>query len=309
MVSRRMATLDIGSNSVTALIAEELEEGKAKILAELGEVTALGRGLGERGLDPKARARTLEVLRAFRRAFDRYEVDEVRAVATAAMRDACDGPAFAREIQEEVGFPVDIISGEREGALSFLAVARGFGLAGLLGVLDVGGRSTEIMVGEADGDLERVSHNLGCVSGTERYLHSDPVTDEELDALRDAVRALLASHPIDLKGAPLFGVAATVIAHAVLSQGLERFERRRVRGVVLTRDEIARWVRRMAAMPCRERRTYPGMDPRRADILPAGGVVVHTIMCELDVGSLIVSDYGLRHGVLFDAWPGLRALV
>jgi exopolyphosphatase/guanosine-5'-triphosphate,3'-diphosphate pyrophosphatase len=302
---RTLASLDIGSNSCLCLIVEEVAPGLFSVVTDELRVTGLGRGLTPAGLHPAARARTLETLRSYRELMTRHQVREVHAAGTAAMRDAADGVRLAREIRDELHIPVEIISGEREADLTFLAVAEAFKRPHPIAVIDIGGRSTELMHGRGTRPAERVSLPLGSVAGTEGFLEGDPVTSDSVERLRAHIRQRLAAVTPPRPGLELFGVAATVTSFGAMAFQLADPRPALIHGAVLTRDTLDRLLSELIARPVARRAELAGLDPRRADVIVAGGLILRESLDHFGVDRLTISDHGLRHGLLYEAYPGV----
>ncbi len=183
MTSRRLAFIDIGTNTILCLIAELTDDGSFSVLDDLAEITRLGQGVHQTGLiGPEAENRSLKVLRRYGERCQRLNVEKIVAVGTSALREARNSAAVRARFKEELGFEVRVLSGDEEALYSFLAVQHGLPLDGReLLVIDVGGGSTELIRGNAAGIAQAVSLNIGSVRLTERFLHSDPVRKEEYD--------------------------------------------------------------------------------------------------------------------------------
>jgi exopolyphosphatase / guanosine-5'-triphosphate,3'-diphosphate pyrophosphatase len=197
----------------------------------------------------------------------------------------------------------EVISGDEEARLVYASAWRDFGGAGgALAVLDVGGGSTEFTFGDGPAPRGRTSLQVGAVRLTERHLRGDPVPPEELARVREAARAALAPlSAMDLPtGGRLVGVAGTVTTLCAVAQALPVYDAERVHGAALTRDEIDALVARLAALEVRARAALPGMEPKRADVILAGAVLVAEAMRATGFDRLIVSDRGVRWGLLYD---------
>jgi exopolyphosphatase/guanosine-5'-triphosphate,3'-diphosphate pyrophosphatase len=251
---------------------------------------------------------TLEVLARFA---SMARADGARALvvtATSAARDARNGAEFLARARERTGATVEILSGDEEARLSYLAVAQDFaaeaGEAGLLAI-DVGGGSTEFVHGRGREVLFRRSLDIGSVRLTERCVRSDPPADADQEAIRDVVRAALLALPAFPRDLRVVGVAGTVTSLFAIGHAIEPYDAARVHGGWLPLEDVARVRARLCALPLAERRALPGMQPKRADVLPAGALLFETALAHLRVGGAGVSDRGLRWGVLLDRWETL----
>jgi len=316
-VSGRFAAIDVGTNTVLLLVAER--RGPAFVpLVERAEITRLGRGVDRSGaLDPAAIAETAGVLGRFAAEARALGAAGIACVATSASRDARNGADFFEAARAAAGLVPEVISGTEEARLVYRSAWRDFGLgggqglpAGLpLAVLDVGGGSTEFTWGDGPSPRGRQSLQVGAVRLTERHVSADPVGAAGLKALRgaaaDALRGLSRLEGIaDLSGTRLVAVAGTVTTLAAVELALPAYDAGRVHGSALSLDQVDALVERMAAMTLAARRRLPGMEPKRADVIVAGGVIVAEAMRATGFSRLTVSDRGVRWGLLYDRFGG-----
>jgi exopolyphosphatase/guanosine-5'-triphosphate,3'-diphosphate pyrophosphatase len=301
----RVASLDIGTNSVLLLIAErDQQQGTLRALLERATITRLGEGVDRtRELLPAACERTLECLRDYAAELARFGVDRVAAVGTSAMRDARGGAELSARAESVLGVRPEIISGPREAELTFAG-----SLAGLdiererdISVFDVGGGSTEIVSGRLDarGLPEiggAVSLDIGSVRLFERHVTHDPPPASELDAVRRTVDEALRQAP-KASREYLIGVAGTVTTLASVALELDSYDSAIVHGHVLTRETVARVVQKLTTTPLETRKTLRGMEPRRADVIVTGAVIVERVLAWSGVPEMIVSDRGVRWGL------------
>lgn len=305
----RVATIDIGTNSVLLLVAARDGE-HVRPLLERATITRLGEGVDATGeLSPDARARTLDCLADYARELAPFEVDAIAAVGTSAMRDARGGAAFCEEVERVLGVRPEVVSGEREARLTFDGALMGLDPEGVLAVFDIGGGSTEIIVGarvgRGRGTLARaVSLDVGAVRLTERHVRHDPPTREELDAIRSDVRRALTSAP-SLQGRPLVGVAGTVTTLTAYVHGVAPYDARRVHGALLARSELGSAIERLASMTLEERRLEAAIEPKRADVIVAGAVIADAICEAAGADRLLASDRGVRWGLALECLDAL----
>ena len=305
----RLAAVDVGTNSVLLLVADRGTDGVVRPVREEADITRLGRGVDRTGaLSPEGMEATLEVLARFA---SMARADGARALvvtATSAARDARNGAEFLARARERTGATVEILSGDEEARLSYLAVAQDFaaeaGEVGLLAI-DVGGGSTEFVHGRGREVLFRRSLDIGSVRLTERCVRSDPPVDADQEAIRDVVRAALRALPAFPREVRVVGVAGTVTSLFAIGHAIEPYDAARVHGGWLPLEDVARVRARLCALPLAERRVLPGMQPKRADVLPAGALLFETALAHLRAGGAGVSDRGLRWGVLLDRWETL----
>lgn len=306
----RYAAIDVGTNTVLLLIAERDAHGTWVSVKERAEITRLGQGVdASRALHPDAMARTLETLHRYAVDLNAYDVRGVVASATSAARDASNGPHFVAEVKARTGISLEVLSGDEEARLSFASAHADFGGAWGLAVLDIGGGSTELMVGDAMGVVRfRRSFDIGAVRLTERNRERLAVLGEDEPASREVLLAALVETarstfvecaPLG-SGVRLVGVAGTVTTAYAVVHGLEPYDGRQVHGATLTRAELDALTTRLAALPLADRKHVKGLEPKRADVIVAGLSILAGAMESLQVSSLTVSDRGLRWGLLAD---------
>lgn len=305
----RLAAVDVGTNSVLLLVAERGKDGVVRPVREEAEITRLGRGVDRSGvLSAEGMEATLEVLGRFAALAREAGARALVVTATSAARDARNGAEFLARARERTGTTVEILSGAEEARLSYLAVAQDFsaeaGEAGLLAI-DVGGGSTEFVHGRGRAVLFRTSLDIGSVRLTERCVHADPPTAADQEAVRAAVRDALATLPAFPLGVRVVGVAGTVTSLFALAHHIEPYDASAVHGGWLSLEEVSEVRARLCQLPLAARRALPGMQPKRADVLPAGALLFETALRHLGAAGAYVSDRGLRWGVLLDRWETL----
>jgi exopolyphosphatase/guanosine-5'-triphosphate,3'-diphosphate pyrophosphatase len=301
----RVATIDIGTNTVLLLVAEAGADCVLRAVEERATITRLGEGVDQTGaLLPAAVARTNACLSAYAEAIRAQNVDRIGVVGTSAMRDAQGSDAVRLHVSRELGVEARVISGEEEARLTFAGAVSGLGLApGPIAVFDIGGGSTEVVFGEigADGVVGNISlarsFQVGSVRLTERHAKSDPPSNEELDAIRldaEGIFAELAPAPL---GTQVVGIAGTMTTLAAVSLAMESYDGARVHGHVLLRREIDVVVRDLASKPLSERRRVAGLEPKRADVIVAGGFIALSLVERLAAERVRISDRGVRWGL------------
>lgn len=303
-MTERHAAIDVGTNTVLLLVAERRGALLVPVL-ERAEITRLGRGVDATGrLDAAAIRETVAVLADFARQASELGARRIACVATSAARDAANGAEFFAAAAEAAGLVPEVISGDEEARLVYASAWRDFGAAGggPLAVLDVGGGSTEFTFGEGPAPRGRTSLQVGAVRLTERHVRADPVPPAELAALRAAARAAL--RPLAGMGLPrggrLVAVAGTVTTLSAVAQALPAYDGARVHGASLSLDEVEALASRLADLPVKARAALPGMEPKRADVILAGALIVAEAMRLTGFDRLTVSDRGVRWGLLYD---------
>jgi exopolyphosphatase/guanosine-5'-triphosphate,3'-diphosphate pyrophosphatase len=301
----RVATIDIGTNSVLLLVAEQTPRGLIAV-EERATVTRLGQGVDQtRALHPSALARTTACLADYAERIRLHGADEIGVVGTSALRDASGAEALASFVQSRLGTVLRVITGREEARLTFLGAVSGLdGLppGGRQCAFDVGGGSTEVVQAhwESEGRLVldyQESFDVGSVRLTERFIKSDPPRADELDAIERTLDQTLAVLPRLAGDPPPIGIAGTVTTLAAVSLQLENYDGQRVHGLTLGLAEIQRIVSLLAAASLDDRRRIAGLHPGRADVIVAGGLVVLGVLKRLGASAMRVSDRGLRWGL------------
>ena len=302
------ATMDVGSNSVKLRVEELGNDGAWRLRDDRQDITRLGEELNSRGIiGEAAAARTLAVIGDFAERARRLGAGEIAAVGTMCLRRAANAAGFVRQVQQECGLQLEIISGEEEARLAHLGVITGLGTRpGRLAIFDIGGGSTEFVFGEGAAIHERFSLDVGAIRLTDDYCRSDPVTPEERDRLLAAVdRELGRLSGLDSPDV-LVGIGGTVTNLSAIQQSLPAYDTGRVEGSTLTRDQVAALLELLRGKTLAERRRVVGLEPKRADVILAGTALALRIMDHLRCPVLTVSDRGLRHGLMRDRFPGPR---
>ncbi len=297
----RLASIDIGTNSVLLTVAEAGPTGLLPVV-ERATITRLGEGVDRtRALSEAAVERTLSCLAAYAEVLRAEGVARVEAVGTSAMRDAAGGATFVERAAELLGAAPRVISGEEEARLTFTGGLSGLTLDGdgAALVFDVGGGSTELILGRASPPhIESArSLDIGSVRLTERHVRSDPPSSQELRALDDDIAAALRG-AVPTGTRALVGVAGTVTTMGAIARGIDPYDARSVHGLRLGADEVRAVARRLAALPLAERCALPGLSAKRADVIVAGARIVTAVLDASGAAALVVSDRGVRWGLL-----------
>jgi exopolyphosphatase / guanosine-5'-triphosphate,3'-diphosphate pyrophosphatase len=293
----RVAVVDIGTNSTRLLVAD-VRDGAVTELDRRSVVTRLGEGVDRSGrLSAAAQARVLDVLDDYADAIARHECERRRAVLTSAVRDAGNGAEFTRRV-EDYGLEARTLTGDEEARLTFLGASAGRGDADLL-VIDVGGGSTELV----KSPHEHVSTQNGVVRHSERHLHDDPPTPDQLKALAADVRAnLKGTVPFNRSlGAVGVAVAGTATQCAAMDLELERYDAERVEGHVLTTETLQDLLVRTSSVPLAERERIAGLDPARAPVIVAGIVILLQVLDFFGLDRTEASDHDILWGIALDA--------
>ena len=296
------ATIDTGSNQVLLFIAK-VDDGKIKeVLLDRGEITKLGEGVNTTGvLSEEAQERTLKVLEEFKALLSKYDVDNYYAVGTAALRDAKNSKDFLEKVKEMTGLEINVIPGEEEARLSFMAVVGGLNLRDKETVIiDIGGGSTEFIFGRGTKIVDRFSTQLGALKLTERFLKSDPVKDEEFNAMMDFLKNELKRVNPPSKNPFLVGMGGTMTNLSAIKHKLEKYDPSVVQGSSITLDELNGIIDDIKSRTIEKRKEIKGLQPKRAEVILAGTGILKSIMERIGADKITISDMGLRHGLMFD---------
>ncbi|HXY42595.1 MAG TPA: Ppx/GppA phosphatase family protein [Acidimicrobiales bacterium] len=295
-----VAAVDCGTNSTRLLIAGA--DGTA--IDRRMRITRLGEGVDLSGrLQPAAIRRTLDVLAEYREATSARGVQQSRAVATSAIRDAANARAFLEPAAAAIGTGLTVLTGVEEGRLSYRGATSELPESeGPYLVVDVGGGSTELVTGRRDGSVEALSLDVGCVRVTERFLLADPPTKGQLTEARTYVAGLMeyarGGHQALRRAKTLVGLAGTVSALAMLSLRLESYDRAAVHHARLRRAEVARLLGELCAETVEKRRERVGMEHDRADVIIGGAVVLMAVLDVFGFDELIVSESDILDGIV-----------
>jgi exopolyphosphatase/guanosine-5'-triphosphate,3'-diphosphate pyrophosphatase len=290
------AVIDIGTNSVLLLLAERDGDG-VRVVRDQSTITRLGQGAGASGvLAAEAIERTLACLAEYRAAAEAVGATIV-PVTTEGVRMARNQSDFLEPAAAVLGVPVRILSGAEEAELSYLSVARETPEGGPLRVLDIGGGSTELVLGEGLQLLSAVSHPVGAVRLTERLVSADPPTPAMLEAVREAALAAFRGQPV----APhpvLHALAGTATTTAALLLGLASYDRLAVDGSRFSRAEVLALRDALAGETLAQRCERPCLERGRADVVVAGVTILLAALEHCGAGTLVVRDRGLRFALV-----------
>jgi exopolyphosphatase / guanosine-5'-triphosphate,3'-diphosphate pyrophosphatase len=299
---RRFAVIDVGTNSVKLFVAERAADGEWTTVVDRSEITRLGEGLAETGrLNDEAAARTLKVITAMADEARRLGAESIAAVGTAGLRIAADSAQFAAAVREHAGVEPEVLSGEEESRLAYLAAEASVGVGEeSIVVFDTGGGSSQFTFGHGDQVEERFSVEVGAVRYTERFGLDGEVDAETLTAAREAIAGDLAR--LDGRPTPdrLIGIGGAVTNLTAVKLELADYDPDAVRGSTLEAAEVERQIELYRTRSADERREIVGLQPKRAEVILAGACIVRTVLDKLGRDSLTVSDRGLRHGLMLE---------
>ena len=299
----RVAGIDCGTNSIRLLVADAVDGRLVDVTREM-RIVRLGEGVDRTGsLAPQALERTRTALDDYAATITANGAERVRMVATSATRDAANRDVFVSMVREVLGRDPEVISGREEAALSFAgAVASLRDLRGPVMVADIGGGSTELVVGSPDGagGLRSRSMDVGCVRMTERHLRSDPPTPDQIEAavsdVRQAIDQVRGDVPLYDVGA-FVGVAGTVTTVAAIALGLDRYDAAAIHGRVMSAAQVHDVTARLLAMTHDERAALPVMHPGRVDVIGAGALILRSLVEATGVAEVIASEHDILDGI------------
>jgi exopolyphosphatase/guanosine-5'-triphosphate,3'-diphosphate pyrophosphatase len=302
----RVAAVDCGTNTVKLLVADiDTAAGTQDTLVREMRIVRLGQDVDRTGrLADEALERVFAAVDEYAATVSAHQVDALRFVATSAVRDAGNADVFARGIEQRLGVRPEVVSGDEEAALSYDGATRDLGdVPAPVAVLDIGGGSTELILGDAHRHVRAArSLDIGSVRVTERLMPSDPPTPAELAAARDVVDAALDTLPsYDVlvgDARTLVGTAGTVTTVAALLLGLRAYDRSRVHGATFPRAEVDALVERVLAMTVAEREAL-GVPSGRSDVIGAGALILDRVLLRSSAEHLRVSDSDILDGI---AW-------
>jgi exopolyphosphatase / guanosine-5'-triphosphate,3'-diphosphate pyrophosphatase len=306
--SHRVAVIDIGSNSTRLLIAD-VAEGRVREVERQSRVTRLGRGVDLSGqLSAEAIEAACAVIADYVASCREGGVENIDAIATSAVRDASNGSAFAAELRERFALSARVLDGEEEARLTYLGATCENSPSVPTLVVDIGGGSTELIVGSGDEVAFHTSLQAGVVRHSERHIATDPPGALELESLAGDVRGLIESAIADQPGARAqagIAVAGTPTSLASIELGLEPYDPKQVHGHTLTLDTIQRLFSQLASAPLSKRAEIAGMHPDRAPNIVAGAVILVETMRAFDLDRIEVSEHDILYGTAISAVSAL----
>jgi exopolyphosphatase / guanosine-5'-triphosphate,3'-diphosphate pyrophosphatase len=300
----RVAVVDMGTNS-TRLLVGDVEDGEVKELERRSTVTRLGRGVDtSRQLATEAIEDVVSAVGEYIKLYEPLEPDVVLALATSAVRDAENSGAFIAELRERFALNARILTGEEEARLTYVGAVAGRAPSDGTLVIDIGGGSTEIVVGSGREMAFHTSLQLGTVRHTERHIRNDPPTAQELEALAEDIRKQLFA---ELAAADFFeihtgiAVAGTPTSLAAIDQELDPYDPERVHGYVLSLDAIQHMYSMLSGKSLEARLKVPGLHPGRAPTIVAGVVILIQAMRAFGLQEIEVSEHDILYGAALEA--------
>lgn len=303
----KTACIDIGTNSVRMIL---LNEGMACIDAEkYMETTRIGHGVdGTRMLSEAGVERTIEALTCFVDIARKAEADKIIAIATSAVRDAENRDIFLNKVKD-IGIEVEMISGQEEARLGFLGVSKGLALSGLVKsdenilMIDIGGGSTELVVGNQSGILYSHSLDIGAVRLHDKFVTEDPVPLLEQQDMADFIQNIIKPELKKIREyniKSVIGIGGTITTAGSMALEMETYNRKRIHDYYVPLDTLYQMNRKLLSQTVEERKLHKGLQPKRADVIPCGFMILQLILLGLEKDGINISEYDNLEGLYFD---------
>ncbi|HEY5523177.1 MAG TPA: Ppx/GppA phosphatase family protein [Desulfuromonadaceae bacterium] len=309
MKKSRIAAIDIGSNSIRCIIAEASKEGKFKIMDDEKATVRLGERLAITGvISDDASHRAIEAIRRFQKLVTGLNVEAVEAVATSAVRTATNGKELVATLSKELGHEIKVISGEEEAELTAASALSNFDMYGKrYAMVDIGGGSVEIVTAYGNHVEEFYSLDLGAVVMTDRFLMSDPIAEDELRKLqrhiRESLKRTFTGKRVSVDS--LIGSGGTLTAIGCMAMQMRKDNYVSIHGSEVLHAEVVHLLAMLVHKDLKGRRTIPGLNQDRADIIVAGVVVIDELMRFFEANRILINERGIREGLLIRAMKRL----
>ena len=292
----RIASIDIGTNTLLLLIGEVQADGSFSIVHDEHSIARLGEGVhASKCINEKAIERASHILHRYKLICDSYKVEKITIVATSAMRDADNAEYVCSILSSIIQKPISIISGKEEAYFSYVGSKETYDNPT---IIDIGGGSTEIICMDNDHTIQSISLNIGAVRFTEKYFSTYPPSIDSIQEAIAEIKTSLSQFTISVHS-PVIVVAGTPTTLACIDQGLDEYHRDKVHGYILTYDAISSITDMLCTSSYDSLFSIKGINPKRADILPAGSFLLKSLLSYFAIEHCIVSTKGLRYGVLY----------
>ncbi len=291
-----IASIDIGTNTLLLLIGEVQADGSLSIVHDEHSIARLGEGVhASKCINEKAIERASHILHRYKLICDSYKVEKITIVATSAMRDADNAEYVCSILSSIIQKPISIISGKEEAYFSYVGSKETYDNPT---IIDIGGGSTEIICMDNDHTIQSISLNIGAVRFTEKYFSTYPPSIDSIQEAIAEIKTSLSQFTISVHS-PVIVVAGTPTTLACIDQGLDEYHRDKVHGYILTYDAISSITDMLCTSSYDSLFSIKGINPKRADILPAGSLLLKSLLSYFAIEHCIVSTKGLRYGVLY----------
>jgi len=300
----RVAAIDIGTNSIRLLKAEIIDGKLISGPKELN-MTRIGEGVNETGMLSEAGMnRSVEALVDFEMKAKAWGAQEIFALATSAVRDARNRDVFLERVKSACDLKIEVISGEHEARIGYLGVLAGLeNIEGNILVIDVGGGSTELIVGDADGIKFAHSANVGAVRMTGKHIQSDPIKESEFVHVQEDVKDITQDVLTEINKYSItraVGIGGTATTLGAMKLKMEVYDRYKIQNSHISLEEIKTLNTSLKALTIEERKNIKGLQPKRADIILAGAMVIEHVLIETNIGNMYVSDFDNLEGCLME---------
>ena len=299
----KVGTIDIGTNSMRLLIAD-YENNKIKNRKKYINTTRIGQGVDKEGyITEEALERNLKALKDFSDKCVQEKCEKVYCMGTSALRDSKNGQYFVDRAKELTNIDVKIICGQEESNLGFMGVLEGTegNKKDDILVMDIGGGSTEFIVGNEDGIKFSKSENVGALRMTEKFITTDPISDEEFNNMTKFIEDTISSTLEKLKSmhiSKLVGIGGAITSLSAINQQFEIYSMEKVHNSVVTKKELEKILQNLKNMTLNDKKTIKGLQPKRADIITAGVKILHIVMENLEFEEIMISEYDNLEGLI-----------
>ena len=299
----KIGTIDIGTNSMRLLIAD-YKNNKIENRKKYINITRIGQGVDDKGyITEEALERNLNALKEFADKCIEEKCEKVYCMGTSALRDSKNGQDFVNRAKELTNIDVKIICGEEESNLGFMGVLEGAGgdKSNYILVLDIGGGSTEFIVGNEDGIKFCKSENVGALRMTEKFITTDPISDEEFNKMSDFIEKTISSTLDKIKGmhvSKLVGIGGAITSLSAMNQQLEVYSMEKVHNSVVTKKDLEKILQNLKKMTLSDKKKIKGLKQKRADIITAGVKILHIVMEKLEIEKIMISEYDNLEGLI-----------
>lgn len=305
VASNRWATIDVGTNSVILFVCEiDPKSGSFVTIHDDSEILRLGEGIEQtRRIKKSAASRTAATIKSFSHKAQQLGVptDQIRAIGTSVFRQSDNSDDVLNLVKKLCDIDIEVISGSREAELSYLAVCSDEIFRSHLGenlvVTDVGGGSTELIYHQ--NGVQYNSRPIGAVYGTDRFFKNDPPQQTEIEAFSKHLETVFADHPPP-ENTSLVGIGGTMVNLGSIKVALQKLDQDQIHGQTLSLDEIEHQIQLFQSCTINDRAKIPGLDPKRADVILGGAVIVRHLMQHFGTSQISVSTKGIRNGLITD---------
>ncbi|MDK2586921.1 Ppx/GppA phosphatase family protein [Romboutsia sedimentorum] len=297
----RIATIDIGTNSMRLLIGDYID-GQIHNRKKLMNTTRIGQDVDKDGyISEEAIKRNIEALREFVGICREEKCEHIYSMGTSALRDSKNGYKFVELAKQEIGIDVEVISGEEESNLGFSGVLEGLKGNDDILVIDIGGGSTEFIIGNRDGIKFAKSENVGALRMTEKFLKADPINENEFDEMSIFIEGKInetLNHINKKSIKKLIGIGGAITSLSAMKQGLQVYSMEKIHNSEICKKDIDIILQNLKKMTLSDKKHLKGLQPKRADIITAGVKILNIIMEKLEIENIVVSEYDNLEGLM-----------